>query len=133
LTGSGQGHDTATDKAKGVPSDGSPSVPVQLDGAKRRIRYSRLHCPLPIEDQQARQEESTEVVDSVKPADVDSLIPSPRPPAAGEDGQQLHSDSVDLRERTVKLPIRADPSDNDWTVAEEEWVIIQRSEPLISS
>jgi len=124
LTGSGQGHDAATDKARRVPSDGSPSVPVQLDGAKRRSRSSRLHCPLPIEDQQARQEESTEVVDSVKPADVDSLIPSPRPPAAGEDGQQLCSDSVDLRERTVKLPIRADLSDNDWAVVDGEWLMV---------
>lgn len=124
MTGSGQGHDTATDRARGVPSEGSPSVPVRLDGAKRRSRYSRLHCPLPIEDQQARQEESTEVVDSAKPVDASSHKSSPRPPAAGEDGQQLCSDSVDLRERTVKLPIRADLSHNDWTVVDEEWVMV---------
>ncbi len=123
LAGSGRGHDTATDKARRVPSDGSPSAPVQLEGARSGILYARWPCPLLTEDDRAKQEGSTKGMDRAKPADVDSRNSDPKLPAECEDGQRLRLDAMDLRKRTVELPIRGSPFDNDGTV-EEEWVMI---------
>lgn len=114
LTASGQGHDTATDKARRVPLDGSPSVPVQLNGARSGSLHARWPCPSLAEDDKAKQEGSTKVMDPAKPADVDSPNSNPRPPT---------EDAENLRKRTVELPIRGNPSDNDRTVG-EEWVMV---------
>lgn len=121
---SAQGHDVTADIAREIPTDRSPSVPFLSDCERNGSLPSRWHGPLPVEDQNAGEEVSTEVVNSAKPADVDSQDPNRRPPAEGEDGQQLHCDAVDLRQRTVELPIRANPSENDWVVVEDEWVMI---------
>lgn len=123
MTGSGQNHDTATDKARQVSSDGSSSVPIQLDGARSGSLYARLPGPLLAEDDRARQEGSIRVMNPPKPADVDSQNSNPGPPAESQDGQRLRPDAVDLRNRTVELPIRGNPSDNDRTLG-EEWVMV---------